>query len=342
MQTDIGYLEELEEDILEAAWRESLPSERRRRVRRPRSRAKLVAVLAAASLVAAGGTGFVALRGTGLIAQRDEARLRQRVVALEQGAGPMPTPAPQTGFVPFLDESLRGANDAAAGQVATTVGPGELAKVVKTAELSVVVDEGTFGDSFEAASEIATRYGGFVQATSTREGRSGRLVMRVPAARFDDALRGLRDLGRVEAQSITGKDVTAQFVDLRGRLEISEARREVLLRLMAKATTIESTLRVQNALDDVQLRIEEIKGQLHLLKNQTDKATIRVTMRETGVPLEAENVMNPSIPNAWDHAIAGFFGVIFAVVVGLGYLVPVAILAAIGWFVYRRARPRTA
>ncbi|MBI2237037.1 MAG: DUF4349 domain-containing protein [Actinobacteria bacterium] len=338
MQTDIGYLRELEEDILEAAWRESLPSERRRRARRPRSRAKLVAVLAAASLVAAGGTGYVALFGTGPIAQRDEA-LPQGV---EQGL-PMATPAPaEAGFARSLEESLRGTSDAAAGQVATTVGPGDLARIVKTAEISVVVDEGTFGDSFEAASEIAGRYGGFVQATSTRGGRSGRLVMRVPAARFDDALRDLRDLGRVEAQSITGEDVTAQFVDLRGRLEISGARREVLLGLMAKATTIESTLRVQNALDDVQLRIEEIKGQLHLLQNQTDKATIRVSMRETGVPLEAQNVENPSIRNAWDRAIAGFFGVIFAVVVGLGYLVPATILAAIGWFVYRRIRPRAA
>src|SRR3972149_3103974 len=108
MQTDIGYLEELREDLPEAAWREGLPARRRRKPRRPRSRAKLVAVLAAASLVAAGGTGYVALFGTGLIADRAGPLAREKRV--EPGTAPMPAPAPETGFRPFLDESSRAAS----------------------------------------------------------------------------------------------------------------------------------------------------------------------------------------------------------------------------------------
>ena len=53
---------------------------------------------------------------------------------------------------------------------------------------------------------------------------------------------------------------------------------EVLLGLMAKATSIEDSIRVQQHLQDVQLTIEELKGQLHVLSDQSDLSTISVSM----------------------------------------------------------------
>jgi hypothetical protein len=104
-----------------------------------------------------------------------------------------------------------------------------------------------------------------------------------------------------------------------------------LLDLMERATTIEQTLRVQNALDDVQLRIEQIQGELNLLDDQTSMATIEATLREAGAPVELtqEEVEAPSVGSAWRHAIAGFFRALFAVFVGIGYLLPLALLAAV-------------
>jgi len=100
---------------------------------------------------------------------------------------------------------------------------------------------------------------------------------------------------------------------------------------MDRATTIEQTLRVQNALDDVQLRIEEVQGALNVLDSRVSETTIRVQIRETGVePLE-KDVRNPSIPGAVDRAIAGFFAVIAGTVVGLGYLIP-ALVIGLGVF----------
>jgi len=346
MQTEIHFLRELEEDLLEAAWRESVGREpaagRSRRARplgRPRRRLALVSAGTALALVAAGAIGFFATRDGSLLpgGPREERRLAVGS-ALRDGAVPAPAPATADAYGQTADETV----DLAAidQSLAGTTLPGDLARVIKTAQVSVVVGRDTFADAFELASEVAARYGGFVQSSSTEGGRSGRLVMRVEAASFDAALGDLRDLGRVESESINGEDVTAEYVDLRGRLRILEARRVVLLRLMDQATTIESTLRVQNALEDVQFRIEEIRGRLRLLNNQTDKATIQLNLRETGVSLAAEKVDKPSLGSAWDHSIAGFFRVVFAVVVGLGYLVPASVLGAIVWLVVRRARRR--
>jgi hypothetical protein len=221
--------------------------------------------------------------------------------------------------------------------------------IVKTAGISIEVKTGGFETAFNAATTIAGRYGGYVEGSSMQgiKAKSGELTIRVPATAFDRAMNDLRGLGSVEGESIAGQDVTSQFVDLDARLLTWQAQEAVLLRLMRRATSIESTLRVQNQLQDVQFRIEQIKGQLRLLENQTSLATIDVSLREVGAvvgvrPMKAHE--RPSLGEAWDRAIDGFLGVIFAVVVGLGYLIPLAAIAfAIGFGYHRyRARPASA
>jgi hypothetical protein len=219
--------------------------------------------------------------------------------------------------------------------------------IVKTAGISIEVKKGGFEGAFNAATTIAGRYGGYVQDSSMRgtKAKFGELTIRVPASAFEQAMNDLRGLGSVQGQSISGQDVTSQFVDLNARLRTWEAQEAVLLRLMRQATSIESTLRVQNQLQDVQFRIEQIKGQLRLLDNQTSLATIDVSLREAGAPVATQQTVardRPSLSEAWDRAVDGFLGVIFAVVVGLGYLIPVAALAFAIGFGYRRYRTKPA
>jgi hypothetical protein len=94
----------------------------------------------------------------------------------------------------------------------------------------------------------------------------------------------------------------------------------------------------------VQVRIEQIKGELRLLEDRTEYATIQVSLHEPSGPVateRADDVARPSLAEAWERAIDGVLGVAYVVVVGLGYLVPIAALAAIGWLAYRRlARTR--
>jgi hypothetical protein len=108
---------------------------------------------------------------------------------------------------------------------------------------------------------------------------------------------------------------------------------------MDEATTIEQTIRVLNALDETQLRIEQVQGELNLLDDRTSLATIRVTLQEEGAQ-PPEDVERASIPNAFERSIAGFVGVIAAIVVGLGYLLPLLIIGLAAWFVWTRVQRR--
>ncbi len=220
--------------------------------------------------------------------------------------------------------------------------------VVRTATLSVEVGEQGFDEAFDVATLIAGKYGGYV-ASSTTAGtdvRRGDLLIRVPSAQFDEALRDLRSLGTVQRQELAGEDVSAQFVDLEARLRTWEAQEAVLLDLMAQARSIEATLRVQRELQDVQLRIEQIQGQLRYLEDRTELATIQVSLHEPGVVIAPqEPSTRPSLAEAWQKALDGFLGVVYSVVVGLGYLVPLAALGLIVALTVRRilrARPTAA
>jgi hypothetical protein len=210
--------------------------------------------------------------------------------------------------------------------------------VIRTAAIAVVIPRDAFDDRFGEAVDIAEEHGGFVADSRSRE-RSGSLTLRVPAENFDETLHALHELGTVQVESVHGKDVTADYVDLHARLRIARARRDVLLGLQAEASTIEQTIRVQNALDATQFEIETLQGQLRLLDDRTSLATIDFDLREQGVEPGSE-VETPSIPNAFERAAAGFVGVIAAIVIGLGYLLPLIALGLAAWFVAVRVRRR--
>jgi hypothetical protein len=213
--------------------------------------------------------------------------------------------------------------------------------VVKTARISIGVAADGFERAFDEASLVAATYGGYVQSSSTSgtKVRSGTLLLRVPVDRFDEAMSDLRGLGTVKGESVSAEDVSGQLVDLDARLRAWRAQESVLLDLMGRATSIESTIRVQRELQDVQFRIEQIQGQLRLLEDRTAFSTIRASLAEPGAPaaVPPSRTERPSLAEAWQRAVDGFLGVFFVVVVGLGYLVPIAALAALGWLVYRRA-----
>ena len=366
MDTKIGYLNELREDLLEAAWRESLAPERKRPKRRGVRRA-LVGALAAATLAVAGVIGYAAIRPhavPGSMALSDTTRSGSALSGHDPFA-PVPAPSPTSAAAPGPGtwDSARTTDDAgssaqhslalgdanlqqqagSAGGSAAPQAPGSDApappidNIIKTGSLSVVVPKGDFQNSLQAANDIAAKYGGYVQSSSTTGTRSGRLTIRVPADKFEAAIGDLQALGRVEHESTNGQDVTAQFVDLGARLKIAEQREAVISRLMDRANGISQVLQYRNLLEEAQLNVEQLKGQLRVLRNRSSLGTIALSLREEGVAA-ADAVKNPSLVGALKHSLEGFLRVLFAVIVGLGYLIPIVALAGVGWLVFRRVR----
>jgi uncharacterized protein DUF4349 len=354
METNIAYLDRLEQDLLRAAERERhLEPAPPARGRRPGRRWLAVVAAAAAFLLVAGVIGGLtkltsssnsaapSVAGGGTFHDVGKAvageGAARRVFANQPEPQASASPLPARGPI-----DLRGANDvtSAIGQGSSAV---DLSKIIRTGSMSVTVPREGLGTAVDDVTSIADKQGGFVFSSSIAT-RSGLLVLHVPAKRFDAAMTALRKIGTVRGVSVSAQDVTNQFIDLNARLKILEGRRRALQKLYLRAVSISETLRVQGALDQTQQGIEQIQGELNVIENRTSESTIRVQLREAGVPSVTTQtpVHTPSIGNAWDHAVAGFVGVIAAVVIGLGYLIPLAILALLVWLVVTLARRRRA
>ncbi|CAN5898599.1 hypothetical protein BH23ACT12_BH23ACT12_24560 [soil metagenome] len=215
-------------------------------------------------------------------------------------------------------------------------------RVIKNISLEIRIEEDEFQRQFSSAGSLAEQFGGFVtnSQVSETDGKlaSGTLTIRVPSDRFEEAVGRLKDLGKVTAEDRSGQDVSKQFVDLEARLKQAKAEEAFFLRLMDEARGISDMIQVQSQLSGVQLRIEEIQGQLNYLRDQTALSTISVRVYEPGAP--TSGTPQP-LAEAWESAIDGFQSVIGGLVIAIGWLAPFGLIALVGLFVLKlRNRPK--
>jgi hypothetical protein len=157
-------------------------------------------------------------------------------------------------------------------------------------------------------------------------------VLRIPARKFDAVMGQLAHLpdGKVLWQNSTGQDVTAEFVDSGAELQILKAQKAATLRYLKNAGSLSQAIQFRNQAFQIQGEIDKLQGRLNYLANQVSFSTITVNLREKGAPASTRNqppVTKPSLVRAWDRAVGGFLGVISAVIVGLGYVIPIGVLA---------------
>ena len=154
-------------------------------------------------------------------------------------------------------------------------------RVIRDATIGIVV-----GDVNEAVERLQALVDGipeaFLASADVRDDdpRSiSTVTLRVPVERFDEVRALVREQGsEVVFEDIGGRDVTAEFTDVDARLRTAEAAERQLLEILATARTVQDTLDVQRELLEVRSRIEVLQGQLNLLTNQTDLATITVRL----------------------------------------------------------------
>ena len=319
METNIRYLDLLEGDLMQVAVLEKARTVAKAPSRRHvRWRSWLVA--AAAVLVVAFAIGALAQLGGGLTEASRTGSFSTVGSAVE---GDIQGRAPSTS-----GNTHRGARSSADQPKAA-----DLSKIVRDGTISLSVPDGSFGPKLARVVAIAHANGGFVLSSQTEGSTTGTLTIRVPAAHFDDAIGQVAGLGTVESSSVTGKDVTNKFIDYHAHLQNLIGRRTVLRALLARTTTIGESLTVMNELEDVQLQIDQIEGQLRFLIDQVAESTLTVDLREQSAPAGETRtdggIQNPSLWRALDRAIQGFFGILATIIVGLGYLLPLAVIAGL-------------
>ena len=350
MDTKFRFLDQLEQDLRDAAEREAAPASRRTRARSDRrgigwSPGTMAAALVALLLVAGaigvlsqlGGDGDQYATVGGSAAEVPAAAPTRGAAGADSGARFQSDEqgTPTTDSLQSFNALERLRDDQTRSEEPSL--QQDLTKIVRDGSITVVVPAEGFGEAFDHATAIAEDAGGFVLSSSISQENQGSLTLRVPARKLDGAVVQLRGLGRLAELSLSGHDVTADYIDLKARLQVLQTQRELIVKLLNASTSVGGQLSLSNRFADVQTQIEQIQGSLNVLNDKVDLATLKVTLREEGVAAapDPDEIEHPSLGSAWDRAVQGFFGVIAAVVVGLGYLIPMLVLAGVALLIRR-------
>jgi uncharacterized protein DUF4349 len=360
METQIKFLRELEADLDSVARVRAvaeLPSTTRKRRRKGTWIAAAAALIAASFVVGsvmqssvkenalnAGGASFSSSAAAVVGAAGGGTGQRQHRVFAPDNPAPQPgaidyeagTTADVGATLPSGDNQSK----TAAGGAATV----DLSKIIKDGDIAITIETGSFHDRSAQVFGIARSNGGSVLSSTTSESTSGTFTLRVPAKNFERAMVQLGNLGSVDSSAVRGQDVTAEYIDQKAHLQIYLAHRKFLYGLLADATTTGQALALENQLQQVQLRIDQITGQLRYLNNQVAESTIKVDLHEPGAAAQtaATDVDNPSLGDAFSRAVQGFLRVLSVIVIGFGYLIPLLVIAVAAYGIYRLVQRRRA
>ena len=156
-------------------------------------------------------------------------------------------------------------------------------KIVKTG--SITLEVGNITDVMDKVAEMADELNGYVVSSYKYEykrGISGRITIRVPFEKFEEAFARLRQLAvSVPYETTTAKDVTEDYVDLEAQLSNLQATEAQYLVLMEKAANVEEMLMVQRELSKVRGEIEQIEGRMQYLEQTSETSLIEVDLQET-------------------------------------------------------------
>jgi hypothetical protein len=192
--------------------------------------------------------------------------------------------------------------------------------------------------------QLATQFGGYITNTSVSGGRDqirqATIEVKIPAARYDEAVSSLSTIGKVETVNSTAQDVGEEFVDVTARVTNARRLEDRLLSLLSNRTgRLDEVLRVERELARVREEIERYEGRLRYLGSRVATSTLTITVHEPSPILGNDPGQNPIVA-ALRRAWRNFVSLIAAVIASLGVIIPLALIGFAGWTGYRRWRRR--
>lgn len=216
--------------------------------------------------------------------------------------------------------------------------------VIRNGNASIEVD--SLELAVAAVRQLAATLGGYIGNVAMSTGeytvRSATIEIKVPSARFEEALTGLTPIGKVENSSSTAEDVGEEFVDITARVANARRLEERLVTLLATRTgKLEDVLAVERELARVREEVERYEGRLRYLRTRVATSTLTVTVHEEAPivnPNPGTSIIGESVRNMWRN----FVRFVAVGIESLGVLIPVSLVAwglLLAWRRWRRPSP---
>lgn len=215
-----------------------------------------------------------------------QAMMQERASVMAAPAAPAPTavpvPAAMNEAIVEVVKEVEVESDESSGVVefseerAALVAQNRI--IVRTVNLDIEVDDVV--DAIELISQNVQRDGGWVVSTDRSSKHYGFIAVRVPAAKLDDALKWMRQIGvDVLSEASTSTDVTDEYYDSRSRVKSLQATEEAMIKLLDRADEVEDALEVQRELARLQADIESHLGRIKLLEETAAFSLVNVSLQ---------------------------------------------------------------
>ena len=214
--------------------------------------------------------------------------------------------------------------------------------LIRTGNATIEVD--SLEIAMQQLRDLAQRLGGFianVQLSSGRDQvRSASMELKVPAARWSDAVSGLKPIGKVEALNEFTEDVGEEYVDVTARVQNAKRLEARLIELLANRTgRLSDVLSVERELARVREEIERYEGRLRYLRTRAAMSSLSVTVHED-FPVVSARGETGVLGDAFKQAWRNFVGFIAGIISLTGILIPLAAIGFLAWLAWRRWGPK--
>ncbi len=209
--------------------------------------------------------------------------------------------------------------------------------IIRTGQAEIRVD--SLEPAIRQVEALARRVGGFIANSSVQSGegqrRQATLQIKVPAARYEQAMSGLAGIGTLISATTDAQDVGEEYVDVTARMANARRLEERLVTLLATRTgKLDDVLAVERELARVREDIERMEGRMRYLRSNVAVSTLAVTVAEPG-PVVGEPGAHP-ILDAVKQAWRNFVAFVAALIQSLGVLIPVTVIFGSVWFGWKR------
>ena len=136
------------------------------------------------------------------------------------------------------------------------------------------------------------------------------LIVRIPADKADSLITVIEsNASKIDYKSIDVQDVTEQFIDLDTRVRTKKEVETRYRELLARATSVEEMLKIEEQIGNIRTEIESAEGRLRYLSNQVQYSTLNVTFYEKNSDFGFWKKMGNAFSNGWNSLLWLFVGI---------------------------------
>jgi Domain of unknown function (DUF4349) len=220
-------------------------------------------------------------------------------------------------------------------------------RIVQGAQLALTTRPARIDTVAQEVFDVAGRFNAVVQNSSVTAvsgpGGYAQFQLSIPSAALGQAMSALSSLpyARVASRTDSTQDVNNQYQSDVRALADARARRTAILRQLAAATTQEQIQSLTAQLHDAEASISSDEATLRVLNHQIGYSQVSITINGATQPVPLSGSGHGFTLGTAAHDAGRVLTVAAGVaIIGLAALTPVALLAALGWWILWGLRRR--